>query len=445
MESVLETRANYEPRAQVSPSRFKLSRICARADAFRYVLGFREREYPWPTIKDVPRPPADHDKKDKAAAKAHRALVSAWNRKRRGPLGKEAHKIIEAWYLSFVSPDHPQIDPEIWHTEPGRVVLAGLHLLPHPSTLAWWATEQKIPDSFVHDISGGQYSYEFNAYIDLLATRKVATAHGYQIIDDHKTTSDFEWMQKPAELLEDPQGVMYPLYAMRRAGTDSIVPRWTYFRTEDSPSARAVDFRVLYDGAKKRALKLFEEGAVLVQRCVDRVDPSDVPANVSACFDFYHRTCVYHHSVGGPCNAESTPGKRLRASLATPQRREKIIMGGFSKAKNAAGGSSANAAAAAGTTAPAQSESTEGTASTEGVAEGTTEAGEGAVTGGDEQPAAGGGFNRGGAKRGPKPKADRVATAGVVNIQTEHGEFALPENSPMHAKLNAIGGALFGE
>lgn len=120
-------------------------------------------------------------------------------------------------------------------------------------------------------------------------------------------------------------------------------------------------------------------------------------------------------------------------------------MGGFSKAKNAAGGSSANAAAAAGTTAPAQSESTEGTASTEGVAEGTTEAGEGAVTGGDEQPAAGGGFNRGGAKRGPKPKADRVATAGVVNIQTEHGEFALPENSPMHAKLNAIGGALFGE
>jgi hypothetical protein len=437
MQSVLETRANYEPRAQVSPSRFKLAEICERADAFRYVLGIREREFAWQKIKDIPRPPADHDKKDKAAAKAHRALVSAWNRMRRGPLGKECHKIVEAWYLSFVSPQHPQIDQSVWHTEPGRIVLACLHLLPHPSTLGWWATEQKIPDSFVWDITGGAHDYEFNAYIDLLATLSGVTKppNGWQRVADLKTTSSFDWMLTPSQLLDDPQGIVYPLYAMHRTGIDSIVGRWLYTRTEDAPSAKAVDFRVTYDGAKKRALKLFDRGAVLVQRCVDRVDPSDVTGNVAACLDFFHRTCVYHHSVGGPCSAESSPGKRLRASLATPNRREKI-MAGFKK--NAAAAKAAEGGAAS----TGEQESPE---AQEG-AEGGAESGEGAVDPtAEQQAAAGGGGFRGGATRGRKTK---TPTEGVGNITVtfEGGaSFEVPQGSPIYAKLSAVHAAMFGE
>lgn len=431
MNPILEYRQNYEPRAQVSPSRFKLARMCARADAYRYVAGIREIEHKWEIIGSVPKPAATHDPKDKAAAKEHRARVAAWNRARRGPLGKECHKLIEAWYASFLSPDHPQLDQTIWHTEPGRIVLAGLHLLPHPSTLGWWATEQKIPDSFVSEMTGGVHDYEFNAYIDLLATLKIRGPHGFQLANDYKTTSSFDWMLKPAELIEDTQGVMYPLYAMRRSGVDSIVPRWTYFRTEDAPSARAVDFRVTYDGAKRRALKLFDEGATLVQRCVDRVDPADVPGNVALCHDFYHRTCVYHHAVGGPCNAESTPGKRLRASLATQTKREQI-MAGFKK----------NGAAAK----AAEQEQTGAAEDAQGGATEDATDGEGAVdTGAAGAAASGGGFKGGGARRGRPPKAAGAAgSAGAVTVATEHGAFDVPENSPMHEKLNAIGLALFG-
>ena len=159
-------------------------------------------------------------------------------------------------------------------------------------------------------------------YIDLNGKRK----HSDKIYcNDAKSTSSFDWASKPEELIQDTQGIIYPLYVMQKYRVDVIEPRWVYMLTEDRPAARAVDFRVTFDGARRRALPLFDEGAALISKINERADPNQLTANTGAC-DMYHRKCVYHHSVGGPCKAESSPGKMARAFLARGTKQERTIM-----------------------------------------------------------------------------------------------------------------------
>src|SRR6266487_858314 len=150
---------------------------------------------------------------------------------------------------------------------------------PHPKQLLFFKTEERIPDDFVGAMTDGRHNYEFNAYIDL---NGVVRDTGRIVVNDAKSTSSFDWAAKPAELLGDTQGIIYPLYVMWKqlnfffteAPDAGIEPRWVYMLTEGQPAARAVDFRVTYDGAKKRALKIFDEGAALITRINDRADPN---------------------------------------------------------------------------------------------------------------------------------------------------------------------------
>jgi len=393
-------REGYEPRAQVSPSSIKLARMCERAWGYRYILGLKEPEAAWSEfLPGAPRAKRPTDREE----------LKAWNRLWRPALGKAVHSCLEDWYAER---------PVDWHSEPGKILLPALMYFPHPKQLDSWVTEEKLPEWFVSSYTEGRHNYEFNAYIDLNGLQ--FGEHSKLHCNDAKSTSSFDWAAKPAELLEDTQGIIYPLYVMQKYRAEVIEPRWVYMLTEGQPAARAVDFRVTYDGARKRALKIFDEGAALIAKINDRADPNSLTANPAAC-DMYHRKCIYHHSVGGPCQAESSPGKMARAFLARGPKQERTIMAFKRVLETAQAGSNESAAGAE------QNES-------------ATEPGEGAVEQTEEQKAAA-------SKRtyNKKPKAP-VAGAGGITV-TFHDGFALelPEASPIAAKLTAIHTAMFGE
>lgn len=391
-------RPSYVPREQVSPSSIKLARMCERAWGYRYILGFKEPEADWrdflPGAKLTKRPT---DKEE----------LKAWNRLRRPALGKAVHSLLEDWYAGR---------PVDWRSEPGKILLPALMYFPHPST-GHFKTEQKIHDSFVAEITDGKHNYEFNAFIDLVGAAYGAVT--VEHVNDLKTTSSFDWAMKPEDLLLDTQGIIYPLYTMRYFQVSKMQPRWVYTLTEGNPQARAVDFRVTYDGTLKRALPIFDEGAILIQKIRDRADPNALAPNVGAC-DMYHRKCVYHHSAGGSCKAESSPGKMARAFFARGVQQEKAIMA-FSLNKKPAENQ-------------APAENNDG-------ATPVVEQGEGAIEQTAEQAAAKRSYNR-------KPKTERPAGEAVDGITVtfpDGSSLPIPAASPIAAKLSAIHSALFGE
>lgn len=387
-------RSDYVPREQVSPSSIKLARTCERAWGFRYILGYKEPEAEWrdflPDGRLAQRPVVHEE-------------LKAWNRLRRPALGKAVHSLLEDWYAGR---------PVDWHSEPGKILLPALMYFPHPKS-GIYETEKKIHDTFVAEITDGKHNYEFNAFIDVSGLSSF-NPH----VSDLKTTSSFDWALKPEDLLLDTQGIIYPLYVMKLTDTYLLEPRWVYTLTEGNPQARAVDFRVTYDGALKRALPIFDEGALLIQEIRDRADPNALAANPAAC-DMYHRKCVYHHSVGGPCKADNSPGKFARTLMVRGAKQEKAIMA-FSLKKNT------ETQASNENTAPADEKP-------------PVEAGEGAVTQpeGEKQ------------KRTYTRKAQNVgpqgSVEGIVVTFSDGNTLNVPSSSPIAQKLVNIHSALFGE
>jgi hypothetical protein len=385
-------RAGYEPRAQVSPSSLKLARMCERAWGYRYILGYKEPELPWSAFL----PGGSH-----AVRPTKLEELKAWNRLRRPALGKEIHARLEDWYAQRVVE---------WHDEPGKILLPALLHFPATTRLQHHETEEKIPDSFVLQNTDGRHDYEFNAYIDFNGL----SVDEEGLLSDLKTTSGFQWALKPDELLTDTQGVIYPLYVMQKYHVPSVQPRWVYTLTEGQPAARAVDFRVTYDGAMRRALPLFDEGATLVQKINDRADPNSLTPNVAAC-DMYHRKCIYHHSVGGPCKAESSPGKMARAFMARGPKQERTIMA-FKKTLTAA---------VEGAEQPAEEQP-------------VVEQGEGAIEESAEQKAEKRAYTK-------KAKSPARSIGGMSVTFSDGNVLEVPENSPVAVRLTAIHSALYGE
>ncbi len=217
-------REGYEPRAQVSPSSIKLARMCERAWGYRYILGYRESEAAWAEfLPGAPRSKRPTDREE----------LKAWNRLRRPALGKAVHSCLEDWYAGR------SVD---WHSAPGKILLPALMYFPHPKQLLFFKTEERIPDDFVGAMTDGRHNYEFNAYIDL---NGVVRDTGRIVVNDAKSTSSFDWAAKPAELLGDTQGIIYPLYVMWKqlnfffteAPDAGIEPRWVYMLTEGQPAA----------------------------------------------------------------------------------------------------------------------------------------------------------------------------------------------------------------
>jgi hypothetical protein len=67
------------------------------------------------------------------------------------------------------------------------------------------------------------------------------------LVLDHKTTGDLKWAKRPAELVTDPQAVIYAAHAMVSAGVDTVDLRWVYYKRPPRSKAQVTDVRVTRD------------------------------------------------------------------------------------------------------------------------------------------------------------------------------------------------------
>lgn len=139
---------------------------------------------------------------------------------------------------------------------------------------------------------------------------------------DHKSTKGKRgdpWAYvKPADtLLDDPQGVFYPLDGMLKHGQPSIWSRWLYYQTDPKvhPMAKPIDFEAHFDATKRAAnewLIVAVEMRKLVREAVaGALKPDDLPAPTtlpphpdSPCLAF--GGCPYRAERGGPCRVTSS-------------------------------------------------------------------------------------------------------------------------------------------
>lgn len=422
----LVTPTDYKPREQASCSSVKLSLQCERAWFFRYVLGIKEPAVEWSVCREWTKP------KPKLATKPthdEKEAVKYFNRTRRKAIGKTGHHILELWVESFRG--GPGVPPEMWHDIPGRVVTAGLGLIPHPSMLEDYFVERKGLDDFVERVTDGVNALEFNMYLDLVTVEK---RNARMLVTDYKTTSSFDWIKTPQELQEDTQGICYPLDVMLEFDLDVIDCRWIYFLTEGAPKARAVDFVVTRDAALKRALPIVNRADELINTMRLGLTADEVPANTGAC-DLYGG-CIYHTSRGGPCTARPSWGKILRARHArTKTEQENRVMAGGFRRNAVAAGAIGGGAAAAGTTAASTATNTEQPAGQPAAAG----AAQGAEAPGDA--ASGAARRRGGTRR-----AASTEEQGTIHLSFEGGTMIeLPPSSPFYAQAVAIYNAFHPE
>lgn len=91
-------------------------------------------------------------------------------------------------------------------TESGRIARAGLSLLPEPGTVF---TEVKIKDEERAWPRPHVIGVPVNGIVDVLGL-----AEDPPLVLDHKSSSDMKWAKTEAELLEDPQGIIYGRFAL---------------------------------------------------------------------------------------------------------------------------------------------------------------------------------------------------------------------------------------
>jgi hypothetical protein len=306
----LFTPDTYEPRAVFSPSGLSKARRCLHAWGLRYLLGIKMPEPTWAEACAWVKP---EPKKKSKPTPEERAALKAYNSPFRKALGKECHARLETYFRGG------NID---WNDRVGRIVLAGMHLIPHPDTCEKVEAEGEI----TIEIDG----VKFRGFRDLLVLKD-----GRWLLIDHKTTFGFDYFDREKtqrsvktseQLIADPQANLYAFDVMRREGLRELACRWVYYRTEDKPKALEVDFTITWEGAaammaelvaEARALTAYVEhaqrlrandaGSAVVRLAI----VYDLQRNPDACADF--GGCEYHAERGGTCTPpELSAGDKLK-------------------------------------------------------------------------------------------------------------------------------------
>ena len=106
-------------------------------------------------------------------------------------------------------------------------------------------------------------------------------------ITDHKTTGAFRWIKTEYELLNDPQGIIYTMYAHRNwfAGDDDIRFRHVYYRTKGHAMAREVEATFSIDALQDGFGQLAEVDQAM-SKVAEETNPQEVEPNVKACYDY---------------------------------------------------------------------------------------------------------------------------------------------------------------
>lgn len=178
--------------------------------------------------------------------------------------GELVHKVLEHWMRDAVPPDP--------NTPEGRCALPGLPYLPLPGVAAV-ELRLDMPHEGVH----------YNGRIDYL--------YGYEparvvIVGDHKTTGDFKWVKTSAQLLVDPQRIIYSRWAAITFGVPYVLANWTYYRRGSKPAARSVTLCESAAAIELRFRDLHRRDGLPILAAKSLTHPDSFPRNLSHCSAF---------------------------------------------------------------------------------------------------------------------------------------------------------------
>jgi hypothetical protein len=151
-------------------------------------------------------------------------------------------------------------------------------------------------------------------YIDLLYEED-----GVPVVNDYKSTGDFKWAMKPEELGEDPQGVIYAVYAMEKAQVEVVRDQWIYIRRDAKrPGAKKVSAEIHLTDLDKPWRHIVEDVTEMKRLHDSGVKAADVEYDATAC-DKYGG-CPHRSTV-----CKLTPMDRMRSLTAMLSLKERML------------------------------------------------------------------------------------------------------------------------
>lgn len=204
-------------------------------------------------------------------------------------LGKRVHSILEGWLRHGTPPDPMETltletrrGPKDYY--PGQIAEAGLHYLPPPGipaverhiTLVSEASYWRGFKDFEHIEGPDGRPHQPHPLAAQLPGHVVVTG-------DHKTTSDYKWAKTEADLLEDPQAMIYAAEAMAGYGVDTVLLRWVYYRTKGRPDAMPVEVRVDRAHVSAQFDELDKTALEIHRLYVLQPNPLELPPSPDAC------------------------------------------------------------------------------------------------------------------------------------------------------------------
>jgi len=169
--------------------------------------------------------------------------------------GTALHEVGENWLRDGTIPPATDI---------GKRFLAGIHHLPEPSPQLLVEHGFVFEDGDVH----------WRGFIDC-----VDPTGDTIVVIDHKTTKNFYWAKKPAELRLDTQSTIYAKAVMDKFGVNTIEARWVYYLTEGTPASRKVSITLDKEHVEQqyRGLKIL--GQELLKLKKKTTTGLEIPAN----------------------------------------------------------------------------------------------------------------------------------------------------------------------
>lgn len=201
--------------------------------------------------------------------------------------GERAHAQAEQWLLEGTPPTS--------NTAEGRCILAGLEHLPLPKT-----AQVEVPFRFT---ASPDDAFDFLGRIDFL--------YGYDpgksiVVGDHKTTGDLGYAMNEAELLADPQRVIYSYWAATEFNVEFVAAQWVYYRRQP-PASHPVVVIEHRDQIADRFVEIHAEATAIVAS-IGR-EPRELPRNLEHCSAY--GGCPYR----AECLVDVSPTDRFAAQL----------------------------------------------------------------------------------------------------------------------------------
>lgn len=198
-------------------------------------------------------------------------------------LGKDIHKHLENYLRDGTIPPDD--------TKAGEIARTGLDTLPKPDS-------RHIIEQHLYLEEG---DVAFHGFADLLPFDEYA-------VDDHKSTSSFDYALTKDELKCDPQALIYGMWRLRQEGRGIFMPplklRWRYYRTRKPYKTHIVETSLKPHELDENFSRYVLEPALRMRDIRDSAtpdfDPNVLPAEPGACNAYggcpHKSRCSLHQS-----------------------------------------------------------------------------------------------------------------------------------------------------